>query len=314
MNGILNILKPTGMSSHDVVSFVRRTLGLKKVGHAGTLDPNVSGVLPICVGKATKISDILINSDKEYLCELRLGKSTDTQDSYGTTIEELTNFNIDCDYLISVINSFVGCIKQIPPAYSAVKFNGKKLYEYARQDIFIEKEAREAHIKSLDIIKISDNSVLFKVKCSKGTYMRTLCHDIGIKLGIPSHMGILIRTEAKGLKIEDAITLEDLKSSVLLGNIKNVFIPIDVVVPMKKIIIDEIHYEKLLVGNEVLYLSDEELPEKFYIYCKDMIIGTGHEIFDFNKSSHLKKNMVLNGTTHVVKIDTMLVTTLSDKK
>jgi len=169
MNGVLNILKPTGMSSHDVVSFVRKTIGTKKVGHAGTLDPNVSGVLPICVGKATKFSDILINGDKEYICEIKFGQSTDTQDMYGNITNEVNNFNFDEQAIIEVINSFKGVIKQIPPAYSAVKFNGKKLYEYARQDIVIEKEARDAHIKNLEILKINNPNVLIKVKCSKGT-------------------------------------------------------------------------------------------------------------------------------------------------
>ena len=289
MNGVLNILKPTGMSSHDVVSFVRKTIGIKKVGHAGTLDPNVSGVLPICVGKATKFSDILINGDKEYICEIKFGQNTDTQDMYGNITEETKNFNFDEQAIIEAIYSFKGVIKQVPPAYSAVKFNGKKLYEYARQDIVIEKEARDAHIKNIEIIKINNPNVLIKVKCSKGTYMRTLCNDIGKKLGIPAHMGILIRTEAKGLKIKDSISLENLKYFSEINKLEECFIPVDIIVPMKKVVVNEKYYDKLIVGNEVYCKLNDDLVDNFYIYCKDMLIGIGHKVDE----KHVKVNKML---------------------
>ena len=278
MNGIINILKPTGMSSHDVVSFVRRTIGIKKVGHAGTLDPNVAGVLPICVGKATKFSDILINGDKEYICEIKFGQSTDTQDMYGQIVDRVENIDISEDRIIEVINSFIGVIKQIPPAYSAVKLNGKKLYEYARQDIIIEKEARDAHIKELTILKINLPNILIKVRCSKGTYMRTLCHDIGKKLGIPAHMGILIRTEAKGLKIEDSISLENIKYYSEINRLEDVFISVDTIVPMKKVFVEDKYYDKLIVGNEIYYNLEDDFNDNFYIYCKDTLIGIGHKV------------------------------------
>ncbi len=289
MNGILNILKPTGMSSHDVVSFVRKAIGMKKVGHAGTLDPNVAGVLPICIGKGTKFSDMLINGDKEYICEIIFGQSTDTQDVYGNIVEKLDNFDFDTDKIISVINSFKGIIYQIPPAFSAVKLNGKKLYEYARQNIIIEKEARQAEIKSLDILKLNNPNVLIKVRCSKGTYMRTLCHDIGVKLGIPAHMGILIRSEAKGLKIEDSLSLEDLSFIAQMNRIEDYIIPVDSIVPMKKIVVNDKYYDKLIVGNEVYCITNAEESEDFYVYCKDMLIGIGHSVDD----NHIKIDKML---------------------
>lgn len=289
MNGILNVLKPTGMSSHDVVSFVRKTIGIKKVGHAGTLDPNVAGVLPICIGKGTKFSDILINGDKEYICEIKFGQSTDTQDVYGKTVEDLKGFEFNKEEIIKTINSFKGTIFQIPPAYSAVKFNGKKLYEYARQDIIIEKEARQAEIKSLEILQINNPNVLIKVKCSKGTYMRTLCHDIGVKLGIPAHMGILIRTEAKGLKIENSLSLDDISFFAQMNKIKEYLISVDDIVPMKKIIVNEQYYDKLIVGNEVYCKMSSDLLEDFYVYCKDMLIGIGHKVDE----KHIKINKML---------------------
>lgn len=289
MNGILNVLKPTGMSSHDVVSFVRKTIGIKKVGHAGTLDPNVAGVLPICIGKATRFSDILINGDKEYICEIKFGKSTDTQDVYGKIVDELKAFEFNEEKIINVINSFKGIIFQIPPAYSAVKFNGKKLYEYARQDIIIEKEARQAEIKNLEILKINNPNVLIKVKCSKGTYMRTLCHDIGLKLGIPAHMGVLIRTEAKGLKIENSLSLDDLSFFTQMNKIEDYLISVDDIIPMKKIVVNEQYYDKLIVGNEVYCKTSEDLLDVFYVYCKDILIGIGHKVDE----KHIKINKML---------------------
>jgi tRNA pseudouridine55 synthase len=289
MNGILNVLKPTGMSSHDVVSFVRKAIGMKKVGHAGTLDPNVAGVLPICIGKGTKFSDMLINGDKEYICEIKFGQSTDTQDVYGKVVEEIENFEFNTEEVINVINSFKGIIYQIPPAYSAVKFNGKRLYEYARQDIIIEKEARQANIKSLDILKINEPNVLLKVKCSKGTYMRTLCHDIGIKLGIPAHMGILIRSEAKGLKIKDSLSLEELSFFAQMNRIEEHIISVDDIVHMEKVVVSEKYYDKLIVGNEVYCYTSDELLDDFYVYCKDMLIGIGHKV----DAEHVKINKML---------------------
>lgn len=289
MNGILNVLKPTGMSSHDVVSFVRKNIGIKKVGHAGTLDPNVAGVLPICIGKGTKFSDILINGDKEYICEIKFGQSTDTQDVYGKTVEELIGFEFNKEEIIKTINSFKGIIFQIPPAYSAVKFNGKKLYEYARQDIIIEKEARQAEIKSLEILQINNPNVLIKVKCSKGTYMRTLCHDIGVKLGIPAHMGILIRTEAKGLKIENSLSLDEISFFTQMNKIEEYIISVDDIVPMKKIVVNEQYYDKLIVGNEVYCKTSVDLLDDFYVYCKDMLIGIGHKVDE----KHIKINKML---------------------
>ncbi|QSX06542.1 tRNA pseudouridine(55) synthase TruB [Sedimentibacter sp. zth1] len=281
MNGVLNILKPTGMSSHDVVGFIRKTLSIKKVGHAGTLDPNVAGVLPICVGKATKFSDYLINGDKEYICEIVLGKSTDTQDMYGKIIDECNSIildEIDDEAIINAINLFKGNIKQVPPAFSAVKYKGKKLYEYARQDIIIEKEARDVTIKDLQILKIDKPRILIRVNCSKGTYMRTLCHDIGLKLGTFAHMGILIRTQAKGLKIEDSITLDEIRYYKEINELHKCFISVDDIVPMKKVFVDDEHYEKLVVGNEINLSLDETYIENFYVYCKNILVGIGHRV------------------------------------
>jgi len=289
INGIINILKPTGMTSHDVVSSVRKILNIKKVGHAGTLDPNVAGVLVICVGKGTKFSEILMNGDKEYICELILGKNTDTQDSYGKVIEERIIPYFSMQKICDMLKKFEGEQLQIPPAYSAVKLNGKKLYEYARENIIVEKSGKTVNIKEIKLIKFQDNKLLMKVMCTKGTYMRTLCNDMGEYLGTLGHMGILVRTNAKGLKIEDAFTLDELK--FLHGNnkINECLIPVDQIFSMEKITVDDKYYEKLLTGNEIYYDTSLLKSNEFFIYCKCALIGLGHK----TKDNEVKINKLL---------------------
>ena len=274
MIGILNILKPTGMTSHDVVSAVRKILNIKKVGHAGTLDPNVAGVLVICVGKATKFSEYLMNGDKEYVCELIFGKSTDTQDSYGIVTAESGKHSAAREELESVLEEFNGEQIQIPPAYSAVKLNGRKLYEYARQNIAVEKQGRTVNIKDIKLLKFHGSSALLRVKCSKGTYMRTLCNDIGNRLGTLGHMGILISTESKGLHIKNSVTLQQLKFSYDNNRLDECIIPVEDIYRMDKIYIDEKYYDRLASGNEISGITNVQSDE-FYVYCRDTLMGTG---------------------------------------
>lgn len=296
MNGVLNILKPTGMTSHDVVSSVRKILNMKKVGHAGTLDPNVAGVIVVCIGKGTKISEYLINQDKVYVCELILGQKTDTQDSYGKIIEEREFEAISEKLLLNTLEEFKGRQQQIPPAYSAVKLNGKKLYEYARQNISVEKEAKEIYIKDIKLIKYENNRVLMKVCCSKGTYMRTLCNDIGDKLGTLGHMGVLVRTETKGLHIENSVTLNELKFLYDNNRLHKCLIPIDKVYPLKKVNVHTDYYDRLTAGNEVNAKADEIGDEGFYIYCDDELIGIGKKIS--NSFVKIEKMLVDTGGTN----------------
>ncbi|WP_432665007.1 tRNA pseudouridine(55) synthase TruB [Wukongibacter baidiensis] len=212
MKGILNILKPPNMTSHDIVSVVRKKINLKKVGHTGTLDPMAVGVLPVCIGKATKIIEYLQHDTKVYRAELTLGRATDTQDRWGNIISE-SPVNVTEDDIIEVFNNFKGEQFQIPPMYSALKHKGKKLYELAREGKEIEREARKITIFYLNILKIVDNRVLFDVKCSKGTYIRTLCHDIGQALGPGAHMSFLERLESGVFKLENTITVEELNEA-----------------------------------------------------------------------------------------------------
>ncbi len=209
MDGILNVLKPPGMTSFDVVAYLRGILKERKIGHTGTLDPGAVGVLPVCIGKATKTIEYLVDKDKVYRAELTLGTSTDTQDSYGTVLKEC-EVDFTREQIYSTIMSFVGSYSQIPPMYSAVKVEGKKLYELARDGITIERAPRKVTIYSIDIIEIKGNKAIFDVVCSKGTYIRTLCSDIGEKLGCGGHMSFLVRTRAGRYELSDSLTLEEI--------------------------------------------------------------------------------------------------------
>ncbi|HHU69391.1 MAG TPA: tRNA pseudouridine(55) synthase TruB [Thermoanaerobacterales bacterium] len=239
MNGILNILKPPGMTSHDVVSFVRKNIKVKKVGHTGTLDPGAAGVLPICIGKATKISRFIIESYKEYRAELVLGVSTDTHDNYGQTIKK-TDIEIPINIMDSeinkVFNEFKGEIYQIPPMYSAIKYRGKPLYKYAREGKTVKRKERKVIIKDINIVHIFyPNRILFDVICSSGTYVRTLCNDIGEKLGCGGHMSFLIRKAVGDFIINDSILLEEFELLLNENKLDKIIYPLDY--PLK-----DLHY------------------------------------------------------------------------
>ncbi len=226
MNGIIIIDKPPGRTSHDMVNFVRRLTGIKKVGHTGTLDPMATGVLPVCVGSATKVADMLTLSDKCYVAELVLGMTTDTQDAEG---DVLTECAVACceEEIREAVESFVGQIEQIPPMYSAIKQNGKKLYELARKGIEVERKSRIVTIHSIDILKIQNERVSITVQCSKGTYIRTLCEDIGIKLRVGAYMNTLRRVSTGPFTIEESHTTDELLRLAEAGQLESVLIPVD---------------------------------------------------------------------------------------
>lgn len=252
MNGILNIYKEKGMTSHDVVAKVRRILQMRKVGHTGTLDPEATGVLPICLGKATKIAEFLTTQNKSYRCEMTLGITTTTEDHTGQIIEQKP-VDFDIERIQDAIISFQREYDQIPPMYSALKVNGKKLYELARQGIEVERKPRRVTIFSIKILEmIPPNKVRFDVTCSKGTYIRTLCVDIGNKLGCGAHMSELIRTNSGIFNIDQSISLEELDKINQSGDIKSVLIPIDAIFcNSPKLIIKSSAQKALLNGNEI---------------------------------------------------------------
>lgn len=215
MQGILIINKPQGYTSQDVVSKVKKILNIKKAGHTGTLDPMATGVLPVLLGEYTKLSKYLIEHDKTYVAKLRLGIKTDTGDIEGNVIEEkdfdktiLEKANVE-----NVLRSFLGKQKQIPPMYSAIKIDGKKLYEYARQGIEVKVEPRDIELYKLNLLSIIGDEIEFEVSCSKGTYIRVLCEDIAKTLGTIGTMSCLNRTVVDKFVISDAITFEELESN-----------------------------------------------------------------------------------------------------
>ena len=225
MNGIINLRKEAGMTSHDEVFKLRKILGTKKIGHGGTLDPDVVGVLPIAVGKATRMVEFMQDEGKVYEGEITLGYSTTTEDASGEVVAETPVLSpLDEKLVDEAIASLTGPISQIPPMYSAVKVNGRKLYEYARAGQQVERPERQVTIYQFDRISpISYDGHLahftFRVKCSKGTYVRTLSVDLGEKLGYMAHMSHLTRTSAAGLQLEDALTLEEIAEKVEAGQL-----------------------------------------------------------------------------------------------
>lgn len=234
MDGILAIHKEVGMTSHDVVSKLRKILKTKKVGHTGTLDPEVSGVLPICVGKATRVSDYVMESGKSYRAEVTIGVSTTTEDQTGEIVDQKrVDQNLwDKDEIIATLKQLEGDIEQIPPMYSAVKVNGKKLYEYARQNIEIERPVRRVHINSINLISdiIYENDICkfeIEVECGKGTYIRTLATQIGALLNYPAHMSHLIRLKSGGFTLNQAIKLDDLREIVEQDKLQDVILPLE---------------------------------------------------------------------------------------
>ena len=227
MNGIININKPLGMTSHDVVGRLRRILGIKKIGHTGTLDPDASGVLPMCIGRATKTADMLTAQNKQYIAEVTLGSATTTLDASGE-VTETAEVNVDEGDIQSVVTEFVGDIMQIPPMYSAIKIDGKRLYELAREGVEVERKPRPVTVEKIEILGIDLENKKFsmKVDCSKGTYIRTLCDDIGRRLGCLAHMSALIRTRSGRFCIDDAYTLDEVEKMAGEGDM-SFLVPID---------------------------------------------------------------------------------------
>ena len=220
MEGLLIINKQKGWTSHDVVAKLRRMLSIQKIGHTGTLDPDATGVLTVCIGRATRIAQYTNEFDKEYKVVMRLGISTDTQDATGRVIRETQEVKISREKIEEDFRKFKGKIRQIPPMYSAVKVKGVPLYRHARKGKEVTREPREVNITEIKLLEYSGEFVKFDVTCSKGTYIRTLCADIGDFLGVGAHMFSLERTRSGEFSIKDAITLEDAEGLNLAGNLE----------------------------------------------------------------------------------------------
>ncbi|WP_211745901.1 tRNA pseudouridine(55) synthase TruB [Paenibacillus sp. Marseille-Q4541] len=229
--GVLPVLKPAGFTSHDVVAKMRGILKMKRIGHTGTLDPQVTGVLPLCLGKATRVVEYLQELPKEYRATLRLGIATDTEDMTGVVTAQADDVHVTLEQVEKVLQQFQGVISQVPPMYSAVKINGKRLYELAREGKTVERKSREVTIHELELtgLDIVEGlpEISFRVLCSKGTYIRTLCVDIGEALGYPSTMVKLERTMSAGIPTGRCLTIEEIQQCVEDGTLSNYLIPTD---------------------------------------------------------------------------------------
>ncbi|MCG2761748.1 MAG: tRNA pseudouridine(55) synthase TruB [Candidatus Atribacteria bacterium] len=228
MNGILNIFKPKGITSYQAVKEVRNILGIPKAGHTGTLDPSASGVLLVCIGQATKIAEFLVGMEKHYQGEMILGISTDSQDSEGKIVQRReVKTDIDEKRIIDIFQKYEGIISQMPPMFSAVHYKGERLYRLARKGIEVKRSPKEIKIYKLNLMNFNQKTAMvkFEVICSKGTYIRTLCNDIGDELGCGAHLLNLVRKKVGNFSIEDSLNLEELKKEKALG--KRYLISID---------------------------------------------------------------------------------------
>lgn len=226
-DGVLNVRKEAGWTSHDVVARIRGKLRGMKLGHAGTLDPAATGVLPLLVGRGTRIAEYLLDWDKTYLAVLRLGETTDTQDATGTVLRRSPIGPVTEGRIREVATEFEGSIQQVPPMYSAVKVGGVPLYKAARAGRDVERQAREVTVFRLDIVGVQIPDVTFRVACSKGTYIRTLCADIGDKLGVGGHLSTLVRERVGPLLIEQALTVDEVESRLKQGTLAASMLTLD---------------------------------------------------------------------------------------
>jgi len=252
LDGVLNVSKPAGWTSHDVVAKLRRSLGIRKVGHAGTLDPMATGVLPMLLGKGTRLSEYLVEWDKEYKAVMRLGQDTDTQDATGKVIQERSYAGMTEESIRTAAAQFLGALQQVPPMYSALKVEGRPLYKLARAGKTVERAPRPITIYQLEVLKVEIPDVSFRVTCSKGTYIRTLCADIGETLGVGGHLRQLCRTRVGPFHIEDAVSSLEIDQEFLSHGQNQVLRSLDTVLShLPEVVIDSSMVTRALHGAPI---------------------------------------------------------------
>lgn len=277
INGIVNIYKEKGYTSHDVVAVLRKVVGQKKIGHTGTLDPDATGVLPVCLGRATKVCELLTDHDKTYEALLLLGKTTDTQDISGEVLEEKDPGDLTEEEVRSCIESFIGAYDQVPPMYSALKVNGKKLYELAREGKTVERKSRRVQIHGIRIVEMNLPHVRMEVDCSKGTYIRTLCHDIGEKLQVGGCMEELERTKVGRFLKKDAVTLDEVRQKMEQGEGTELFTPLDQ-------IFAELPAVTVTDAKAWMSYNGNDLPERFLLEKEEWTDGQEVRVYDSRKN------------------------------
>lgn len=287
-DGIINVYKEKGFTSFDVVAKMRGILGQRKVGHTGTLDPAAEGVLPVCAGKGTRLCDMLTDHDKTYRATLLLGVDTDTQDTTGTVLEERATDHLTEAQVREAIMSFVGDYDQVPPMYSALKVDGKKLYELAREGKVVERKARPVKIHEIVIESMNLPEVVMSVSCSKGTYIRTLCHDIGEKLAVGGCMKELLRTKVGRFLLEDTLTLSELQQMKDEGRLSEAVLPLEAVFEEYPEIRakDEVLDKLVKNGNPFRFKGAEPVSDRapYKVYSMDgQFIG----IFEYSEEKRM---------------------------
>lgn len=277
--GVVNLLKPPGMSSHGAVNAMRKVFDTRKVGHTGTLDPGAAGVLPICIGRATRISEYLMEKQKEYYAEIVFGFSTETYDSFGEVIES-SNEIVDLKTLTKAVTNVTGEIEQNIPPYSAKKINGQKLYDLARKGKMIDNITKKVTINSIDVIEQTQkNTFLLKIQCSMGTYIRSICNDLGKIIGVPAHMGTLMRTKSGDFRIEDSYTIDELNLLKENLELNKALISMDIALKTYPAINIDKTYKKYVengrkVPIEHAEIMDDKLGKNLYIcFCDNTFYG-----------------------------------------
>ncbi len=277
--GVICVLKPPGMSSSDAVTDVRRVLNEKRVGHTGTLDPAAAGVLPICVGRATRLFDFLVDKQKEYIAEVAFGKATDTEDAMGA-VTSVSSDIIEAERLISVLPRFVGDIEQTPPVYSALSVNGEKLYKLARRGEIsspVESKKRVINIQKLELVRqMAVNRFLIRIVCSKGTYIRTLCKDIGASLGVPAYMAFLLRTRSGAFTLEESFSIAELAQLGEQGRLSEALIPMDKAIahiPALRLTSLCKKDRRLLINGAAIHVDESRVNTPLRLYIDGEFIG-----------------------------------------
>lgn len=293
LDGFINFLKPPGMTSHDAVGFVRRQLGEKKVGHAGTLDPGAAGVLPIAVGRATRLIEYLDSVGKAYRAEMLFGFATDSGDDSGKIVEKCADFTMPTrEKILEAFRHFTGTITQVPPAHSAIKINGRRACDLLRAGAQVEMPSREVEIHALELMQLGEQHILFDVECSKGTYIRSLCTDLGAYLGIPATMSFLVRRAVGKFTLENAVSVEQLTELS-----EKALLPLDGY--LEHIQSYELSHDRVKAFCNGLSTNDWSFIEKYQptehvslrVYSQGEFIGMGH--FDIDEQAVVPDKVIM---------------------
>lgn len=275
MNGVINLLKPPGMTSSGAVVFLRRLLGEKKVGHTGTLDPGAAGVLPICVGRCTRLSDYMMDHEKEYLAEVAFGVGTDTLDSYGR-VTARQECQVSREQLEAALPRFLGEIWQTPPAYSAVKIDGRKSYELARKGVAVQKPPRRVTVYAIAIEgQNGENRFFLRVRCSKGTYIRTLASDLGEALGVPAALAFLLRVRTGGFALGESVTIDEIKERAGRGDFSFVQSPEAALAELEEVREESPRARFALEHGQVVPWEGTPREGLFRVYSNGELFGVG---------------------------------------